>query len=196
MATSRGLRLAVAELLRTPGTSRRFADQVSVDQLDLADRELHLDPGVERILGDLDVDLQVESTVDGLVLHGTVGVTCRDECRRCLRAVEVATAIEVDEVFQPAPAHGGSLPEGITLLESEMLDLAPVVRDAGLLALAEPPPVCRADCVGLCSVCGQDRNEVRCACDTEVRDVRWAALEGLGDLPPGPPEDPGREVPS
>lgn len=190
MASSRGLRLAVAELLRTPGLTRGLTDQVPTTQLDLEGIDPLTDPGVGRILGDLDVDLQVESTIDGLVLRGAVGVTCADECRRCLRAVEVATTIDVEEIFQPAPAHGGSLPEGITLLESEMLDLAPVVRDAALLALVEPPPVCRPDCAGLCPECGQDRNEVPCTCETEVRDLRWAALEGLGDLPPGPPTEP------
>ncbi len=39
--------------------------------------------------------------------------------------------------------------------------------------------VCRSDCAGLCPKCGIDLNSGWCECDNEVKDHRWAALDGL-----------------
>jgi uncharacterized protein len=54
-----------------------------------------------------------------------------------------------------------------------------LVRDMTVLALAAEPPLCRAECAGLCPVCGVDRNDEACSCETEIRDQRWAALDQL-----------------
>jgi uncharacterized protein len=64
------------------------------------------------------------------------------------------------------------------LIEDGQLDLAPLVRETVLLEL-DVERVCREDCAGLCPVCGVDRNESDCDCDTSVTDDRWAALEGF-----------------
>ena len=53
-----------------------------------------------------------------------------------------------------------------------------MVREVMLLEL-DGERVCRDECAGLCPVCGVDRNEATCDCVTEVRDERWAALDGL-----------------
>lgn len=37
--------------------------------------------------------------------------------------------------------------------------------------------LCKDDCKGLCSVCGQDLNLGDCGCDTFVPDPRWAKLK-------------------
>ena len=58
------------------------------------------------------------------------------------------------------------------------LDLAPMARQAALLEL-DDERLCRDDCAGLCPQCGIDRNVETCDCDTEVKDHRWAALDGL-----------------
>jgi uncharacterized protein len=62
-------------------------------------------------------------------------------------------------------------------LEGDFFDLEPVLRDAVVLALPLQP-VCREDCLGLCSECGALLNE-----DPDhhhdAADPRWAALQGL-----------------
>ncbi len=60
------------------------------------------------------------------------------------------------------------------------VDLAPLVRDAVLLGLP-PAPLCEEGCLGLCPVCGANRNEARCSCDASPPDPRWAALDALRD---------------
>jgi uncharacterized protein len=111
-----------------------------------------------------------------------VEVVTTDDCRRCLRPVSEPIRVDIDEVYQTATPGRTEVTDGITLLESEALDLTPVVRDAVLLALAGPPLLCDPGCAGLCPVCGEDRNQIACSCDTEVKDLRWSALDQLRDI--------------
>jgi uncharacterized protein len=39
--------------------------------------------------------------------------------------------------------------------------------------------ICRADCRGICPLCGQNRNLVICGCEARPQDDRWAALKKL-----------------
>jgi uncharacterized protein len=175
---TRALRLNTVELLRQPGLRREVETSVTPADLDVAD---------QRLTDHVDVSLVAESTVDGIVLTGTVSVRWVDECRRCLIRIDRIEAMEVDELYQDEVVDDDAFEIG-----RDALDLTSTVRDAVVLALADPPPLCRADCAGICPVCGADRNATRCACDTEVRDERWSALEGL-DLPDGPDDSPGAD---
>lgn len=162
----RPLRVNTVELLREPGTERRVDVVVPAADLDVP---------VDRFASpDVDVALVARSTVDGITVSGQVGVTWRDECRRCLRPVVEASAADVDEVYQAQPGDSDALPLG-----NDALDLVPVVRDAVLLALDHAPPLCRADCAGWCPTCGADLNAGPCGCATQQRDERWAALDAL-----------------
>ena len=53
-----------------------------------------------------------------------------------------------------------------------------MVREDVLLGVPDAP-LCRADCPGLCPVCGADLADGPCDCDTTVRDERWAVLDQL-----------------
>jgi len=89
--------------------------------------------------------------------------------------VERALEVEVDELF----LHRGEGHEGETYeIAGETIDLVPLVRDAIVLALPMNP-LCRADCKGLCPVCGADRNRVDCGHTGERVDIRWGPLAGL-----------------
>ena len=62
--------------------------------------------------------------------------------------------------------------------DGKTIDLDPIVREQVLLAL--PVSVlCREDCKGLCTVCGQDLNEKDCGCERKVVDVRLAKLKDI-----------------
>lgn len=171
---TRALRLNTVELLRQPGLRREVETSVAPADLDLTD---------ERLSGPVGVSLMAESTVDGIVLNGTVSVGWADECRRCLIPIDRIEAMEIDELYQDQVVDHDAFEIG-----RDALDLTSTVRDAVVLALADPPPLCRVDCAGICPVCGADRNETVCGCGTEVRDERWSALEGLdlSDAPDSP----------
>jgi len=56
-----------------------------------------------------------------------------------------------------------------------VLDLDNIVVES--LEMSVPmKPICKADCEGLCSVCGTDLNYFKCECDNQPRDARWGAL--------------------
>ena len=62
--------------------------------------------------------------------------------------------------------------------DGKTIDLDPIVREQLLLAL--PVSVlCREECRGLCTVCGEDLNEKDCGCERKVVDVRLAKLKDI-----------------
>lgn len=100
----------------------------------------------------------VASTVGGVVVNGAVAAPFEGECRRCLEQAEGRLAVVVSEVCldeaDPELGYG---------VEPEWLDLEPIVHDACILELPLAP-LCREACLGLCPVCGANRNHQTCAC--------------------------------
>jgi uncharacterized protein len=124
----------------------------------------------------VDLDLRLESVMEGVLVSATAQAEVTGECVRCLDPVEVS----MQELYaypgreRDVPADDDTqLPE----LEGDLLDLEPVLRDAVVLALPLRP-LCRDDCPGLCAECG-----ARLSDDPEhgheTVDPRWAALQGL-----------------
>jgi len=168
------LRINARELLREPGLHK-------VVQLDLPAPDLGIDD--ERITGDVAIDLTATSTIDGIIVHGTVAMPWRSNCRRCLADVVGTALIDVDEVYQDprdlaAVATDTADSAGAFPIEGDQIDLVPAVREHLLLELPDDV-LCREACAGICPVCGADLNDGSCGCDTTVRDERWAALDDL-----------------
>lgn len=159
------LRLNARELLRQPGS--RKAVELSLPATDLGVDD-------ERITGEIGVDLVATSTIDGVVVEGSITMPWRTACRRCLTEVVGTGLVDVDEVYQDDIGdHDDAFP-----IDGDQIDLVPAVREAVLLELPDDV-LCRDDCAGICPVCGTDRNLGSCECDTTVRDERWAALDDL-----------------
>lgn len=140
--------------------------------------------GVELVAvpqdADLELDLRLEAVMEGVLVSGTANAPLRGECARCLEPVTSSIEVEFQELFvYPDTRSGGEAGEDEYRLESELIDLEPVIRDALVLALPLSP-LCRDDCPGLCPDCG-----VRLAdagSDHQHNgavDPRWAALQGL-----------------
>lgn len=131
----------------------------------------------------LELDLRMESVMEGVLVSGTVRATATGACVRCLDPVEEDLDVSFQELFAYADraAHHHEVEDGdeedVRELEGDLADLEPVLRDAVVPALPFQP-VCRDDCPGLCSECG-----ARLADDPahhhEVIDPRWSALADL-----------------
>ncbi len=121
-------------------------------------------------------------TSKGIYVQGLLTAGIEVACTRCLTEDWQEFELELDEVFQ----FGSYPPEGeYAIPDTGILDLAPLVRELSVLAL--PMQVlCRDACLGLCAVCGQNRNESDCDCVQDEIDPRLAALRGL--LPAAPDE--------
>ena len=107
-------------------------------------------------------------------------------CTRCLEPIKKRQETSIDlEIQVGLREFGGGEHElnatemNVLLLSDEVLDTEMVLRD--YLALNLPlKELCHEDCAGLCSVCGVNRNQVVCSCETELIDPRWSALKLLG----------------
>lgn len=161
---ARLFRLNARELLRQPGLEKRIS-------IDLPATELGVDDA--RLTAELSVDLLAVSTIDGVAVTGTIVLPWTAACRRCLTEVTGVTEIAIDEIYQDEVTD----PDAFEIA-GDQIDLEPAIREHVVLELPDDP-LCRADCAGICPVCGTDRNTGTCDCDISVRDDRWAALDEL-----------------
>jgi uncharacterized protein len=127
---------------------------------------------------DLELDLRLESVVEGVLVSGTVTALARGECVRCLDPVLLPVELPVQELYA-YPGASAADDEEIRTIEDDLIDLEPAVRDGLVLALPLQP-LCRVDCPGLCPSCG-----ARLADDPEHAheelDPRWSALLTMTD---------------
>lgn len=158
------LRVNARELLRQPGSSRSISTTLPAAAFAVDDA---------RITGEIGVELTAVSNVDGVVVAGTVSIPWQVPCRRCLTTVSGTSEVAVDELYQDEVGDDDAFQ-----IEGDQIDLAPAVREYVLLEVPDGP-LCRDGCAGICPICGIDRNERVCDCDTTVRDERWAALDDL-----------------
>lgn len=146
-------------------------------------------PGLHTELADVPEDAPVvgeftlESVVEGIFVHGSIGGRFALRCARCLKEFERDFDLDLDEMYvrEPGPEDDYALAPDLTL------DPEPMVRDAVVLEMPFSP-LCSLDCLGLCPVCGGDRNLGECPGHDSV-DPRWSALDGLFD---GAPENADR----
>ncbi|GAA1889754.1 YceD family protein [Lapillicoccus jejuensis] len=170
--------LDTSDLARRPGTMREIRREVE------APEELGTDVVQVPAGSPVDLDLRLESVVEGVLVSGSVRATATGACVRCLDEVSIPVEVDVQELFAypDRAAHHREVEadaddDDVRDLVDDLVDLEPVLRDAVVPALPFQP-VCREDCPGLCSECG-----ARLADDPDhhhdVLDPRWAALDGL-----------------
>jgi uncharacterized protein len=159
------LHVNAAELLREPGLYRHVEVIVAPASIDAEHAAID---------GDVSADLELVSTLDDVALSGTVRLSWRGSCRRCLRPLEEMIVLDVDERYAERPGDSG---EAFPIAHGQ-IDLTPMLREHVLLAVADAR-LCRHDCPGLCPVCGADLAVGPCRCDTAVVDARWAVLDQL-----------------
>lgn len=132
----------------------------------------------------LDVELRMESVLEGVLASGSVRATAVGACVRCLEPVTVDVDATFQELFAYPERAAHNRKVGATdeetqeyEVQDDYLDLEPVLVDAVVPALPFQP-VCRDDCPGLCPQCG-----FRLADDPahahELLDPRWSALADL-----------------
>jgi uncharacterized protein len=108
--------------------------------------------------------VHVRRTNRGLLVTGHLATALADTCGRCLEPVRLPLDLVFDEEFLPSLDIGTGQrldashePEVPRLTDHHEMDLETPVREA--IQLAAPiVPLCRPDCLGLCPLCGVDRN--------------------------------------
>jgi uncharacterized protein len=173
------------ELGRRPGALQRLSRTVDAPK----------DLGIADVIGvpedaPVELDLRLESVMEGVLVTGTARATAEGECVRCLEPLRQEVAADFQEMFtypdaddrgrsRTAEPADDEEDEDRLFLEDGLFDLEPVLRDAVVLALPMQP-VCRETCEGLCPECGVrlDENPDH---HHDAVDIRWAALQGLAE---------------
>ena len=169
-------RINVAGLLaEPPGAERRLMlrdHYVAVPDIELA--------------GPRDADLRLARTNRGILVRGRVEAPLRRICARCLEPFVDEVAVTLDEEFLPSVEleTGRALAAAVEdeaiqrIDEHHEIDLTRAIHDE--LSLTEPMiPLCRADCPGLCAVCGQRLDAGSHDHDEPEVDPRLAGLARL-----------------
>jgi uncharacterized protein len=153
-------------------SGEQYRDEV---ELDLAPFEL----GGERYLpvpGTVPAELEITKAATGTVFQLAFTTRLHGPCYRCLEDAVLGVPISARE-YQATNPEGSDELRTPYLVDGN-LDLAGWSRDAVALALPDKI-LCRADCAGLCPVCGKNLNDEPHTHDEETTDSRWAALESL-----------------
>lgn len=177
------------ELVRRPGTMQTTQRVVTLENV-IGTDVIGIQPGQE-----VELDLRMESVVEGVLATGSVKATATGECVRCLDEVTNAVNVFFQELFAypDRAAHHRQVgaedeQDEQRELDQGLMDLEELVTDA-VVTTFPFQPVCSQDCPGLCSECG-----VHLAADPnhhhEVIDPRWSVLADLTS--PAPTDDEKR----
>lgn len=121
----------------------------------------------------------------GILVRGRLDTDVEVTCSRCLSLFSCRLILNIEEEYFPITdvASGASLllpeePVCFTIDEHHVIDLTEVIRQCALLTIPMEP-LCRGDCAGLCSNCGQNLNQGPCDCSPQGTDPRWSELSKL-----------------
>lgn len=168
--------LDIHELSRRPGSSRTVSRTV-LAPASLGIEVLRVPEGTP-----IDLELRLESVMEGVLVSGTARARTVGECARCLADLADDLEVDLQELYAYPESEAGV--DEMGRVEDQAVDLEPLLRDA--LVLAMPfRPLCAEDCPGLCPTCGVRLAEDPGHGHDETPDTRWAVLAGLlpGDGP-------------
>ena len=162
---------------------------------DLEVRKAHFDVAIPpgeidyaggfRQIGPLHAEGSAEllgNTLGEIRVRGRLKVAMEAECDRCLEKAEFPIQSEFDLFYRPSDTGPSGDEVAISDAESEVgfyegdgMELNEILREYILLSMPMQR-VCRQSCLGICPVCGQNRNVRACECSQDAVDDRWAAL--------------------
>ena len=114
-------------------------------------------------------------------VKGHIAVRMEADCDRCLEPAQYPIDSDFELYYRPVEEGYGEekvLDEGeaeMGFYDGDGIELNDVLREYVILALPMQR-VCSENCLGICPVCGQNRNHNQCACQKSAVDDRWAAL--------------------
>jgi uncharacterized protein len=187
----------VSRLPRSPGSVLDIAKEIPAPA-DLTVAMARVAPG-----SPIEIDITLESVVEGIWLSGTADVDVDAECSRCLDPIEWAETVELEQLFvYPATDASGAIVRGAVdddaiedaeepepEVHDDTIDIEGPLRDAVVLSLPLAP-LCSPDCAGICAQCGERLESLDSPHDHPDNDPRWAALQTLlEDVGQGASED-------
>lgn len=171
--------LDTRELGRRPGSQREVSRTVPAPA-DLGIEVLSVPEGAP-----VELDLRLEAVMEGVLVTGTAKAALEGECARCLEEISEDIAVTFQELFvydDIRDAAEAEEDDEVSMLQDDLVDLEPLLRDAVVLALPFQP-LCQDDCPGLCAECGARLADEPDHTHEAPIDPRWAALTELTQDP-------------
>jgi uncharacterized protein len=140
----------------------------------------------ERITDRVGGPVQMVRTHQGVLVNAELDIQTTLTCGRCLGEFSWPSTLYIEEEFFPIlDLHTGwHMPppsddeDNQRIDVDNVLDLTEIMRQS---VIADMPmkPLCQANCLGLCWVCGNNLNLGECNCSDAEVDPRWGALADL-----------------
>ena len=163
------IKFNVADIKKKLMAETSFRMEVQPSELDLSSQDL-------PVIGKISIEGNIENAGDVLLMKAHLQAKVKRVCSRCLKEFEAQTEAQVEERYFPAETD--ELPEDALTYKFDVVDITEPLRE-GLIVNEPVQPLCKADCKGLCPICGADRNVVDCHCDTRTIDPRLQKLAEL-----------------
>jgi uncharacterized protein len=134
--------------------------------------------------GPLKVSAVAELLSSEIRIRGHLATRLKAECDRCLAPVGFPIEHDFDLFYRPmetiARDEEIEVPEEeaeVGFYSDDKIELADLVTEQVILSVPMKI-VCRPDCLGLCPVCGVDRNLEKCKCSQRQKESPFASLKG------------------
>lgn len=116
-----------------------------------------------KFIGEIEISGETVNENENVVIRGKINCCKEFTCDRCLALSTEKQIHEFEEEIESAE------------IVENLFDIEELVRDT-LVASQSLKNLCKADCKGLCPVCGQNLNDGECNCDRLSVDPRLAPL--------------------
>lgn len=164
------MKIDVSELRKEKGCVEDFSGLIPSLTVELL--------GTETNFQDIRIKGTASNTGSGIFVKGNAAACSEFTCGLCLRPFSSVLQVPFEETFFWKSEDDPETEEGLgRCYEGDEIDLGEVILESLILALPMKP-LCSPDCLGLCPVCGCDRNTEQCSCDPHVKDPRLAVLKG------------------
>lgn len=112
-------------------------------------------------------------------VEGGVRLRLKTSCDRCLADVSTVLELQFERVVTSPEVSGDEdIADDLSFMESYQMNTETFVYNE-IIGNWPVKILCKEDCKGLCPVCGQNRNERDCGCDTFVPDPRMAVIQDI-----------------
>ena len=130
----------------------------------LVEQQIPIEP-FEGVTFPEPAQVHLEMYAQGKVLEiaGAIDVEARGDCNRCLADVALRLHVDVGERLEPSGSDRRDPFDENNVLTGDRLDVADLVTQ--LVCSAVPMGLlCRDECRGLCTECGENKNAGACSC--------------------------------
>jgi uncharacterized protein len=139
--------------------------------------------------GPVEVHGELTKTGQGILFRGRIRGKLRLQCSRCLesfhKTLDEPVGLEWRLISTPLKSSDQEKEAGLKiedletgLIQDGFLDLSENILEEVILSIPIQP-LCRESCLGLCPVCGENRNSNPCNCKSKEKNGPFSVLKNL-----------------